>query len=85
MSTATTTRQFKNGNSLAVRIPAGMGFAPDNVELLIERVGDELRIRPKGQKLDGLAELFAALSPDDGVWERETGSAYTERDWGGAP
>ncbi|MDO5623545.1 MAG: AbrB/MazE/SpoVT family DNA-binding domain-containing protein [Pseudomonadota bacterium] len=76
----TLTRQFKNGNSLAVRIPAGMAFAPDNVELLIERVGDELRIRPKGEKLTGLGELFAALAPD-GTWTREDHGDYVERDW----
>lgn len=78
----TTTRQFKNGNSLAVRIPAGMAFAPDNVELLIERVGDELRIRPKGQKLEGLADLFAALGNTSEPWVREDQGAYAERDWG---
>ena len=80
--TLTTTRQFKNGNSLAVRIPAGLGFAPENVELLIERVGDELRIRPKGEKLTGLGELFAGLAPD-GKWEREDYGDYVERDWSG--
>ncbi len=79
-----TTRQFKNGNSLAVRIPAGMAFAPDNVELLIERVGEELRIRPKGQKLEGLGELFAALGNAKEPWVREDQGVYTERQWDGS-
>lgn len=79
---ATLTRQFKSGNSLAVRIPAGMAFAPDNVELLIERVGSELRIRPKGEKLTDLVDLFAALG--EGAkepWVREDLGPEALRAW----
>lgn len=48
-----TTRAFKNGNSQAVRIPAELAFDRTDVELEIERVGDELRIRPIRQSLAG--------------------------------
>ena len=41
-----TTRAFKNGNSQAVRIPSDLAFERTDIELEIERVGDELRIRP---------------------------------------
>ncbi|MGO7287928.1 AbrB/MazE/SpoVT family DNA-binding domain-containing protein, partial [Rhizobium ruizarguesonis] len=41
-----TTKAFKNGNSQAVRIPAELAFERTDVELEIERIGDELRIRP---------------------------------------
>ena len=76
-----TTRQFKNGDSLAVHIPAEMAFAPDDAELLLERVGDELRIRPKRQKLEGLGELFAALGNTSEPWVREDSGTGTERQW----
>ncbi|MFW8642977.1 AbrB/MazE/SpoVT family DNA-binding domain-containing protein [Rhizobium beringeri] len=41
-----TTKAFRNGNSQAVRIPAELAFERTDVELEIERIGDELRIRP---------------------------------------
>ena len=47
----TTTRLFKNGNSQAVRIPAELAFSSSDMELLIERVGDELRIRPAQRRM----------------------------------
>jgi antitoxin VapB len=40
------TKVFKNGNSQAVRIPADLAFDRNDMEVEIERVGDELRIRP---------------------------------------
>ncbi|MDL2410231.1 AbrB/MazE/SpoVT family DNA-binding domain-containing protein [Rhizobium calliandrae] len=48
-----TTRAFKNGNLQAVRIPAELAFDRTDVELEIERVGDEIRIRPVRQSLAG--------------------------------
>ena len=41
------TKLFKNGNSQAVRIPAELAYSAWDMELVIERVGDELRIRPR--------------------------------------
>ena len=52
-----TTRIFKNGNSLAVRIPA-------ELELEIERSGDEIRIRPMRRRLTGTLEKFARFGAD---------------------
>ncbi|MBY4897937.1 type II toxin-antitoxin system VapB family antitoxin [Cupriavidus sp. AU9028] len=59
-----TTKVFKNGNSQAVRIPADLAFETTDVELEIERVGDELRIRPARRSLAGVLSKFARFSPD---------------------
>lgn len=59
-----TTRAFKNGNSQAVRIPADLAFERTDIELEIERVGDELRIRPARRSLAGVMAKFARFSPD---------------------
>lgn len=59
-----TTKAFKNGNSQAVRIPARMAFDNMDVELEIERVGDEIRIRPARHSLNGVLEVFASFSHD---------------------
>jgi antitoxin VapB len=40
------TRTFRNGNAIAIRVPAELGFPDTEKEVEIERVGDELRIRP---------------------------------------
>ncbi len=48
------TKIFRNGNSQAVRIPAELSYDRTDVEMLIERIGDELRIRPARQSLAGL-------------------------------
>ena len=40
------TKIFKNGNSQAVRIPAELAYSTWDIDLVIERQGDELRIRP---------------------------------------
>ena len=58
------TKLFKNGNSQAVRIPAELAYTSLDIELVIERQGDELRIRPAQLRLgDGLGKL-AQFSPD---------------------
>jgi len=59
-----TTRAFKNGNSQAVRIPSDLAFERTDIELEIERVGDELRIRPARRSLAGVMAKFARFSPD---------------------
>ena len=59
-----TTRLFKNGNSQAVRIPAELAFATNDMELVIERVGDELRIRPARQRIANVMQTLANFSPD---------------------
>ena len=74
-----TTRVFKNGNSQAVRIPADIAYERTDMELEIERDGDEIRIRPARRSLSGVLAKFASFSPgfmDDGRGDQE----QTERD-----
>jgi len=58
------TKVFRNGNSQAVRIPAALAYEQTDVALEIERIGDELRIRPARRSLAGAMEAFARFSPD---------------------
>jgi antitoxin VapB len=39
-----TTKVFKNGNSQAVRIPSEIAYKQTDLQLEIERIGDEIRI-----------------------------------------
>ncbi|MBY0242648.1 MAG: type II toxin-antitoxin system VapB family antitoxin [Burkholderiaceae bacterium] len=69
-----TTKVFKNGNSQAVRIPADLAYDRTDIELEIERIGDELRIRPARRRLAGVMKKFAQFGPDfmaDGRGEQE--------------
>jgi antitoxin VapB len=59
-----TTRVFRNGNSQAVRIPADLAYDRSDVELEIERVGDEIRIRPARRPLAGVLRKFAKFGSD---------------------
>lgn len=59
-----TTRVFKNGNSQAVRIPMDMAYERMDMELEIERNGDEIRIRPARRSLAGVLSKFARFSRD---------------------
>lgn len=59
-----TTRVFKNGNSQAVRIPADLAYERMDMELEIEREGDEIRIRPARRSLCGVLTKFAKFSPE---------------------
>jgi antitoxin VapB len=61
MSSVFETRQFKAGNSQAVRLPAGVAFPP-GTPLLVRRVGDRVIVEPKRQRsLVDLPALFAEL------------------------
>ncbi|RFP14613.1 hypothetical protein D0T23_11440 [Duganella sp. BJB475] len=40
------TKAFKNGDSQAVRIPTEIAYDRPDIDLDIQRIGDELRIRP---------------------------------------
>ncbi|MBN3748172.1 AbrB/MazE/SpoVT family DNA-binding domain-containing protein [Burkholderia sp. Se-20373] len=59
-----TTRVFRNGNSQAVRIPADLAYERSDIELEIERMGDEIRIRPVRRPLTNVLEKFAKFGPD---------------------
>ena len=58
------TRIFKNGNSQAVRIPAELAYQRSDLDVEIERIGDELRIRPAHRSLDGALAKFGQFSDD---------------------
>lgn len=59
-----TTRVFRNGNSQAIRIPSELAYARSDIELEIERVGEEIRIRPARRPLAGVLKKFAKFGPD---------------------
>ncbi|MEN9418079.1 MAG: hypothetical protein RI988_1699 [Pseudomonadota bacterium] len=59
-----TTKLFKNGNSQAVRIPAELAYDIWDIELVIERQGDELRIRPAPRRMGDVLGKLAQFSPD---------------------
>ncbi len=58
------TKLFKNGNSQAVRIPSELAYNSWDIELVIERHGDELRIRPARRRMGDVLGKFAQFSPD---------------------
>lgn len=59
-----TTRIFKNGNSQAIRIPAELAYDAWNMEFVIEREGDELRIRPAPRRMGDVLAKLARFSPE---------------------
>jgi len=52
------TRQFRAGNSQAVRLPAHMAFPP-KTELVVHREGNKIIIEPKEETLEDLPLLLA--------------------------
>ncbi|HEX7985593.1 MAG TPA: type II toxin-antitoxin system VapB family antitoxin [Duganella sp.] len=58
------TKAFKIGDLQAVEIPAELAFTQTDIDLQIERVGEELRIRPAKKSLKGILKKFAKFSPD---------------------
>jgi len=58
------TKLFKNGNSQAVRIPSELAYSRLDIELIIEREGDELRIRPARRRMGDVLATLAQFSPD---------------------
>ncbi|KAA6117625.1 AbrB family transcriptional regulator [Cupriavidus gilardii] len=65
------TRAFKYGDAFAVCIPAALAYEDTDIELEIERIGDELRIRPARRSLAGVVQKFASFSPDGLPYERD--------------
>ncbi|MBK8765921.1 MAG: AbrB/MazE/SpoVT family DNA-binding domain-containing protein [Burkholderiaceae bacterium] len=59
-----TTRIFKNGNSQAVRIPAELAYSSWEMDFVIERSGDELRIRPAARRMGNVLATLSRFSPD---------------------
>jgi len=82
MGSGMKTKVFKSGNSLAVRIPKELSSLTEaGKEILIEKVGETLVIRPiETETLSELASLFAQFTP--GLMA--DGRAFMEepdRDW----
>ncbi len=69
-------RTFRNGNSVALRLPKELGFGPD-VKVTIERNGDALTVRPlidpaeEKRKVLALADALLALGPADEIEQRK--------------
>jgi len=55
-----TTRQFRAGNSQAVRIPVDMAFPP-KTELKVHREGNKIIVEPKEETLECLAFFLAEV------------------------
>jgi len=49
------TRQFRVGNSQAVRLPSNMAYPP-GTELTVTRKGERIIIEPKEESLSGFVE-----------------------------
>jgi antitoxin VapB len=81
MSVVFQTRQFRVGNSQAVRLPAKLAYPPET-ELTVTRVGEKIIIEPKEETLAGFVEwLKMAGSKSKGQeWERVE-MDFPERDW----
>lgn len=69
-----TSKVFRNGNSQAIRIPSELAYERNDIELEIERIGEEIRIRPVRRLLTGVLKKFAQFGPDfmaDGRGDQE--------------
>lgn len=59
-----TTKIFKMVTSQAVRIPSELAYERTDIELEIERRGEEILIRPARRTLGKVLDKFARFSPD---------------------
>lgn len=60
----TITKVFKNGNLQAVCIPAEYAYERSDIDVEVERIGDEIRIRPARRNLGQVMAKFAQFSAD---------------------
>ena len=58
------TRLFKNGDSQAVQIPDELAYSNWDIDLVIEREGDELRIRPAARRMGDVLGALARFPAD---------------------
>jgi antitoxin VapB len=58
------TKIFRNGNSQAVRIPAKLAYSVTDMDYQIERIGDELRIRPTPRRIEKALAALKKFTPD---------------------
>lgn len=59
-----TTKIISKGKSQYILIPEDLAFADSTKLLEIERIGEEVRIRPFKKSLSGVLKKFASFSPD---------------------
>ena len=57
-------RAFRHGEFQAIPIPAELAHGLTDLELEIERMGDELRIRPSRRSLNGVLARFAEFGKE---------------------
>ena len=62
-----------------MRIPAELAYERSDLELEIERCGDELRIRPAGRPITGALQALASFSPSLLAAGREQEAAGSAR------
>jgi len=81
METVFQTRQFRVGNSQAVRLPSKIAYLPDT-ELTVTRMGERVIIEPKEESLSGFVEWLkmAGAKAKGQAWERVE-MDFPERDW----
>ena len=58
------TRLFKNDGSQAVLIPSELAYSNWDMDLVIERQGDELVIRPAARRMSDVLGKLARFSTD---------------------
>jgi antitoxin VapB len=75
------TRLFLNGNSQAVRIPAELAYPVADMKLTIERVGEELRIRPAQRRMGDVLGALAQFSPNFMAQGRGLNDQKEREDW----
>lgn len=83
------TKSFKSGNSVAIRIPAGLGIEPDR-EWSVEEKDGELILRPKDKpkrkfnidKVWGIGRGLGlrVLEPEDRIFEHSP-RLWDDPDW----
>lgn len=65
------TRTFKSGNSQAIRLPRELAY-PDGTELVIEKAGEVITIRPSRPSIAEMLAKLAALPKPPYIEERDT-------------
>jgi antitoxin VapB len=54
------TKQFRAGNSQAVRLPAKLAYPPET-ELTLTRIGEKIVIEPTAETLDGFVNFLCSV------------------------
>ena len=82
MSRSFTTRQFRAGNSQAVRLPADIAFPP-KTDLVVVREGEKIIVQPLEKSMENIPQLFASLKKHV-IGEEVTRPEFIDsgRNWG---